>query len=211
MDLSNITSAELEKLLAEKKKQEKEAYLAKKTDYESYRDSMVKQYTTEAECLNKKLAEFKGRVMNFMEEFGEKARQYGDVKGNSKGGYGLRDTNQNYYMVYEYNSRPEYDERVLLAETLIKEFLEEMVKKANIKTYNTINALMSRNNKGDFSPARISPLLKIKDNYDDPRWVRAMQLFEESSLIRSISNSVSFFKKDENGKDERISLSFPSI
>jgi hypothetical protein len=51
----------------------------------------------------------------------------------------------------------------------------------------------------------------VKDNYDDPRWQKAIELFEESFRIREISYSVSFYRKDSMQKDQAIVLTFASI
>lgn len=211
-ELESLTVEELEKLLAEKKKEEKTDYLKKKAEYEKYRDNMVKSLTSEAEELNKKMQTFKDKVMKKMQGFKTKAEEYGDIRKHSQGGYSLRTTDQALKMAYERNSVPDYDERANMAEELLNEFLSDMVKKADHQAYNVIRTLMSRNKKGDFSPARINSLLAIKDNYKDERWKKAMQLFEESFSNRLISYSVSFYKKnEETGKDDHINLSFASL
>lgn len=209
--MSKMTAAEIEAYLAEAKKREKSEYAEKKKQYEAYRDKMVREMVSEAEELNKKLAAAKAKWMNGLKKFMEKARKYGDVRSNSKGGYSLRTSDSKKLVVYEHNSKPEYDERADMAENLLREFLEDMVKKADKKSYNVIVSLMSRNKRGDFNTSRINSLLSIKDNYDDERWQRAMKLFEESYNNRIISNSVSFYKQDENGKDQHISLNLTSL
>lgn len=210
-NLENLSSAELEKLLAEKKKQEKEQRQKLKREYEAKRDAMVSKMVNLAIEQHIKLKEFKDKAMAEVEAFRELAKTYGDIKSNSKGGFGLRTKDQKYMMVLDRNTKPEYDERAGMAEQLLKEFLEDKVKKHDLKVYRTISALMERNKKGDYTPARIASLLKIKDNYDDVRWIKAMELFEESFQNRTISMSLSFYIKDENGKDQLISLSFPSL
>ena len=210
-NLENLSSADLEKLLAEKKKQEKEQRQKLKLEYEAKRDAMVSKMVALAIEQHKKLKEFKEQAMAQVEEFRELTKTYGDIKSNSKGGFGLRTKDQKYMMVLDRNTKPEYDERAGMAEQLLKEFLEDKVKKHDLKVYRTISALMERNKKGDYTPARIASLLKIKDNYDDHRWTKAMELFEESFQNRTVSMSLSFYMKDETGKDQLISLSFPSL
>ncbi|MEA2041159.1 MAG: DUF3164 family protein [Bacteroidota bacterium] len=206
-----MTVAELEAQLKEAKENEKKNYAQKKAKYEAYRDKMIREMVEGASQVNEALKMRKEDWMKKMENFKDKAQKYGDVRSNSKSGYSLRTSDGNLKVVYEHNSKPTYDERADMAEELLKDFLQDMVKKADQKSYNVILSLMSRNKKGDFTPARISSLLAIKDNYNDERWVRAMSLFEESYSNRTISNSISFYKKDKNGKDKHISLNLTSV
>jgi hypothetical protein len=211
IDLLQFSSAQLEALLAEKIKIEREGKLKAKVIYEDERDLLIEQMVKRAKILNDQMRDFKQWSIGQLEAFRNKAAAYGDIRSNSKGGFSLRHRTTQEMVSLDRNSIPEYDERAASAETLIKEFLEDKVKKKDIPTYRTIAALLERNKQGDMSPSRIASLLKVKDNYDDPRWIKAMELFEESFRIREISYSVSFFRKNPMQKDIPIVLTFASI
>lgn len=211
VDLSNLTTAQLEELLLEKRKEEKAKKIQARESYESGRDTLVEQLVARAKVLNDQMRDFKQYAIDQLEAFRETANDYGDIRRNSKGGFSLRHRITGEMVSLDRNSIPEYDERAASAEGLLKEFLEDKVKKRDLPTYRTIMALMERNKQGDLTPSRIASLLKVKDNYDDPRWVKAMELFEESFRIREISYSVSFYRKDSMQKDQAIVLTFASI
>ena len=211
IDLSQLTAEQLEAALSEKRKQEKENKLAAKTSYEYDRDKLIQHLVSRAKILNDQMRDFKQYAIEQLENFREHANQYGDIRSNSKGGFSLRHRTTGELVSFDRNSIPEYDERAASAETLIKEFLEDKIKKRDLATYRTIAALLERNKAGDMTPSRIASLLKVKDNYDDPRWIKAMELFEESFRIREISYSVSFFRKNTLQKDVPIVLTFASI
>jgi hypothetical protein len=211
IDLSQFSAAELENLLAQKKRQEREDYARRKADYEAGRDKIVTEMFHKAKQLSLEMQKFKAECVERLNEFSKEAHRYGDIRSNSKGGFSLRNSDKSLMVVYERNTKPEYDERSQMAETLLKEFLEDKIKRKDLQTYRTIAALMERNKKGDYTPARVASLMKIRDNYDDPRWVKAMQLFEESFQVIDISMSVSFYEKDEQEKDQMIPLTFASM
>jgi hypothetical protein len=211
IDLSQIPTADLEAYLAEKKKQERIEKLKARESYEAGRDVLVAQLVARAKVLNDQMRDFKQYAIDQLEAFRETANDYGDIRKNSKGGFSLRHRASGEMVSLDRNSVPEYDERAASAEELLKEFLEDKVKKRDLPTYRTIMALMERNKQGDLTPSRIGSLLKVKDNYDDARWIKAMELFEESFRIREISYSVSFFRKDSMQKDQAIVLTFASI
>jgi hypothetical protein len=211
IDLNQLSTADLEYLLAEKKKEERQAKLKARETYESGRDILVEQLVARAKVLNDQMRDFKQYAIDQLEAFRETANDYGDIRKNSKGGFSLRHRVTGEMVSLDRNSIPEYDERAASAEGLLKEFLEDKVKKRDLPTYRTIMALMERNKQGDLTPSRIGSLLKVKDNYEDERWRKAMELFEESFRIREISYSVSFFRKDGMQKDQAIVLTFASI
>ncbi len=210
-DLNQLTSQELEELLAKKRKQERADYEARRITYENERDLLVFDLVERASELHKLLAGFKLASVQALEEFREKAREYGDIRSNSKGGFSLRSTNGDLKVVFERDTRVEYDERADLAEELLKEFLGDMVKKRDQQAYEIITGLLERGKKGDFNPAAISALIKMEDKYSDERWVKAMKLFKESFTTRLIAYNVGFYKQDNIGKDKPIVLSFSAL
>lgn len=211
MEATTMTTEQLKAELLKREKEERAAKQRQRDEYEKERNVMVSNMVKEAAELENMLLQFKKRCMHKIEEFRERANQYGDIRSHSKGGFRLRSSETQEVVSLDRNSVPDYDERANMAEDLIKDFLSDAIKKKDQQTFRTISALMERNKKGDFTPSRIASLMKVRDNYTDERWVKAMQLFEESFLVRDISYSVSFYRKDEMGKDTSICLSFASL
>ena len=209
--VNTLTIEELEAALAEKKKEARNKKLIERQAYEARRDELVDMVIARAKILFDQNRDFKQWTMELIETFKTEAKEYGDITKKSKGGFSLRSSVSQALVSLDRNVVSEYDERAAMAEELIKEFLSNTVKKADKVTYRTISALMERNKQGDYTPGRIASLLKIRDNYDDKRWQKAMDLFAESFRIRDISYSVSFFTKDDMGKDKPIVLSFAGI
>lgn len=210
-DVATMTAAELKDYLKKAEAKEKVAARKKRAKYEDERDELVRSRVKQARRLNKLLTEFKTNAIDDMEQFKVKALSYGDIRKNSKGGFGLRCSETGEKMTLDRNLVVEYDERATTAELLIKDFLEDKVKKNSRATFQTITTLMSKNKAGDYTPAMIGKLLSIRDNYDDERWQKAMKLFEESYTVQEVSYSMTFYEKDEQGKDMAICLSFASV
>ena len=211
-EYAELTSAQLKELLKKKEKEEREQYLEKKKAYEAERDRIVTELTTKAKKLHTQMVAFKAEAMEMMEGFRIMAKEYGDIKGNSKGGFGLRSADGQMKVILERNTKTEYDERANQAEELLREFLLDKVKKKDQSTYRTIEALLTRNKKtGQYNPVGINSLLAIEDNYDDDRWRKAMKLFRESYQVIDVSMNVAFFEKDTMGKDDLIPLTFASL
>lgn len=211
LDLSALSADELKAELDRRQAKEKEARIKARENYEASRNVLINTMMAEARLIERTMREFKARCLDRLNEFKTLALEYGEIRSNSKGGFSLRHSETQEVVSLDRNTVPEYDERAALAEQLLKDFLEDKVKKKDKQTYRTISALMEHNKKGDYTPGRIGALLKIRDNYDDERWQKAMQLFEESFQVRDISYSVSFYRKDTMGKDVALCLTFASI
>jgi hypothetical protein len=211
VDVTQLSTEELKKLLAAKEQEERNAKEAKRKEYEKLRNAKVDEYVETASELNRALKIFKEEAFAELERLREAAMEYGDITKRSKGGFSLRNADGSKMMVLRRNVVSEYDERADLAYSLIREFLDETIKKKDIQTYRTISVLLEKNKSGDFKPNLVADLLKIKDNYNDPRWLKAMELLPESYREREVSYNVEFYQKDSQGKDELISLNIASI
>lgn len=210
-DISEMTSKELEQLLKDRKKKEAQEREKQRQKYEEERDKMVINFVNEALELHAKMASFKQRVITKLEEFRETAKEYGDVRSNSKGGFSLRRSDGEMVVVYERNVKSYYDERADMARDLIHDFLKDMVKSHDKNAYEFIQSLLVKNKQGDFHPSLIATLIKHEDRYSDDRWQKAIKLLKESLNQTDISMSVAFYVKDSQYKDSHISLSLPSI
>lgn len=211
IDISKMSASEIEALLKEKQKQEKAESLKKREAYETMRDKKVNQMIKSAIDLQAHMLRFKQKCYDYFEEAKSDAAAYGDIRKNSKGGFSLRARDTGARAALVRNVKHSYDERADMALELVKEFLETTVKKRSLQDYKAISTLIQKNKQGDLEPSRVAALLAIKDNYDDDRWIKGMQLLQEAYYVRDISMNIEFSKPNKQGKDEAIILTFSSL
>lgn len=211
IDLSQISTEELEKILLKKQEEQKRKQQKAKEEYEFERDIIVNDLVEAAKLLQQHMITVKQAMMEKILYLKSKAEAYGGINKKSKGGFSVRNADNSMKVVYERNVKNEYDERAQVAEDLIKEFLSDTVKKRDKTSYELITGLLEENKKGDYSPALISKLLKFETTYDDERWKKACKLFKEAYNEVGVSYSVSLYEKNEFDKDELISLTFASL
>lgn len=210
-DLQNLTDDQLQAELKRREAQKREDEKAAKQAYETDRNALVTELINYAVDLHKQMAYFKGYALNELNGFAKKAYQYGDIRGNSKGGFSLRSADGTMRVSLVRNTKVEYDERADMAENLIRDFMTDMVKKRDIKVFNFIMALLERGKNNEFNPANIATIIKHEADFNDERWVKAIKLFKESHNVILISMNVEFYTKNSMDKDEAISLTFSSI
>ena len=212
MNVKDLSKEELKAELERREAKEKKDAAKARQNYENTRDELVQKMCSSALYIHQIMREFKTESIQKLDAFYEKAKAYGDVRSTSKGGFSLRTSDGEYKVSYDRNTQVEYDERANLAEQQLREFLAHMVKKKDAKAYEVITGLLERGKTGQFNPVAINQLIKMEDKFNDPRWVKAIQLFKESHEIRLIAYSVSFYTKNKTtGKDEIIRLSLQGI
>jgi len=210
--LADLSTEELEKLLQERKKKEAKQMEAKRKEYESQREILIKSSTTIANRLNKELVEFKANVLTAVEGFYDLMKEYGDVREMNKGNFTIKSLDNSIKMEVTRNITFGFDERGNQAETLVKEFLKEKIKKADKDAYELISSLLERDQKtGKFDPRNIHKLYKFETSFQDDRFQKAVQLFKEAYTEQKTSQYVRFYTLNEQGKYEAIALNFSSI
>uniref|UniRef100_UPI003217A7D8 DUF3164 family protein n=1 Tax=uncultured Draconibacterium sp. TaxID=1573823 RepID=UPI003217A7D8 len=180
-------------------------------EYERDRNKLVRKMVLAADKIYERMAAFKNLSVQQLEEFYDRAKQYGDVKNSSKGGFNLRSADGTMMVKLVRNTKSYYDERANTAADLVREFMTDMVKKRDQKTFTFIMALLERGKNNEFNPANIATIIKHKDDFNDPRWLRAIQLFQEAHNTVLVSMNVEFYRKDKADKDQPIVLTLASI
>lgn len=211
-DLSNLTTAELEEMLAKKKKQEAKKLEAEKQAYENNRDKKVNNIITTAKTFFKELSEFKQYCHIEMDEQAVKLAEYGKIRSNSKGGFTVSNTDDDMRVTRRRDTEPVWDERATKAVELIKDFLGDTIKKRDVQLYNILIGFLEKNTQGDLEYADVMQLYKHENEFDDPRWKEGLRLIKESYSNHLKGYGYEFKYKDEvSGKWVKILLNFSSL
>jgi hypothetical protein len=211
IDLSTVSTEELEQVLAEKKKENAARNAAKKKAYEAERDALVEELCNSAIHQSKLLAEFKEFCQEKFDKQYEQLEEYGTLRANSKGGFALVTSCGRFKAVRNRATQPSWDERSNKAITLITEFLETTIRKRDKKLFEILFSFIKKNEKGELEYSRVMNLLQHQDKYNDPRWVEGLNLIKESYSCNLRGYQYDFFQKDKEEKWERINLQFSSL
>ena len=209
--LEQLTTDELEALLAKKKAKEKADQEKARLAYEKERDEKIFNIITTAKTLAKELGEFKNYCHIEMDKQAVALAEYGKIRSNSKGGFSVTDTNDTIKVTRRRDTEPVWDERSTKAIELIKEFLGDAIKKRDVKMYEILMSFLERNANGDLEYGRVMDLYKHEDKFDDPRWKEGLRLIKESFSNHLKGFGYEFKFKNEAGKWEGILLNFSSL
>ena len=210
IDLTNASAEELQKALAVKQKEERQRKLEAKASYEKQRDENIMEMINDALVVSSQTEKFKKLMHSTFDYQKELLDKYsGGLRKNSKGGFSLVHSSGNYKIVRSLKSQPKWDERADEAVALINEFLEAKLKRT--KHYQIIHTLLEKNKAGELSYPMVMRLIEIKDSYEDPRWVRAMELLIESFERVYSGYGYEFYTKSKDGSFEKIEINFTAL
>ncbi|MGR3790064.1 DUF3164 family protein [Flavobacterium sp. TN-1] len=211
IDISKMSVAELEAFLRKKKDKEVKQLAKEKETYERERDEKAQTMVRTAKAFFKELSEFKQYCHIEMEDQANKLANYGKIRGNSKGGFSISDTNDTVKVTRRRDTEPVWDERSNKAVELIKDFLSDSIKKRDLDMYEILMSFLERNENGDLEYKRVMDLYKHEDKFNDPRWKEGLRLIKESFSNHLKGYGYEFKFKNESGKWENVILNFSSL
>jgi len=210
--LADISYEELEELLNEKKAFATKQAQDKRSKYEQRREALLIDLCQFAIGLRGQMLDLKLEAFSDMAKFRLEMLAYGEIRGgeNNKGSFELK--NDLYKIKYTSQVNKCFDERAELAEEKLKKFLSSFVKKNDKSAYDLIVTLLERNKTGDFDFDLINRLYKMKDRFQNPLWVEALEMFMESYSPNGTAQYIQFFTKNAtNNSWEAVVLDFAKL
>lgn len=205
--ISEMTTEELEQLVAKRKQEEQRALQKAREEYERKVDETAKSIITEAIGLNKIMSDFYKDTTDKLIAMREKLNEYGKIRSSSKGGFQIKTADGEAKIVYKYSTVCDWDERAGKAEELLKDFLGDTVKKRDKDLHELIISLLEKNKEGKLELSRMQALYAKEALFTDPRWVEAIRLFKESFQPVDTKMRLEFYRRNEtSNRFEPINL-----
>ncbi len=194
--LADMSIEEIQELLREKQKAETEEKQQKRKNYEYAKEELINTLGGFAVTVCDQMRDLKYEAFMQLAKFRERMMEYGEIRGkeNNKGSFEVK--NDHYKIKYSSQVNKCFDERAELAESKLKEFLSTFVKKKDRAAFDLVNALLERNATGDFDFDLINRLYKMRDRFDNPLWIEALDMFMESYSPYGTAQYIQFFIKD---------------
>lgn len=215
IDTKKLSADQRKALMAELAKEEKaeKAKRAKeKKKYETGKDTSIEELMDEARELSLANARFKAKMHVVMENHQDSLNNYGGIRSNSRGGFTLTHSRNDLRITRRRDTDPSWDERANKAVELIKEFLlSEGIKKTAGRVHGILMDYIARNDDGDLEYAKVMKLLQHEDTFQDPRWVKGLELIKEAYSITFKKFGYEFKEKNKAGKWVRLEMNFSSL
>jgi hypothetical protein len=176
--LQDLSTAELEKLLQERKDKERQERESKKLNYEQLRNDTVEKLIPMAAHLRDALVDFKRLAFGEITAIHELLKEYSVRHEKGKGNFQILNGDATMRIRFRNNEFGYFDERSTQAEKHIIDFLDKQFA-GDAQTRELLGSLVQRS-KGRLDINQVQRLYKYEDSYDDANWREGIKLLKES-------------------------------
>lgn len=174
------------------------------------RDQFVMDTAMKMAKLRTEMIRLKAEVVDDIDAFMEMMAEEYDVHlGGDKGNLTFSSFDGNVQIQYSQSNYTRYNEGIYIAKQLIDEFMDDITKDSSSSIRQIVEAAFSMR-QGHIDPKAIARLRSI--NETDPRWVKAMQIIDESRMVVPGSKNLRLYVRNKiSDKMELQSLDFSGI
>ncbi|MCX5466522.1 MULTISPECIES: DUF3164 family protein [Acinetobacter] len=174
------------------------------------RDESVIDLIGQAKQAQEHLKKFKAIAFAEITAFIDLSLKQFDVHiGGNKGNITLYSFDGKYKIIRQIQDTIRFDERLQAAKILI----DECIQSWSVDSNNYLKALILEafqvDKEGKISTGRVLGLRR--HDFDDPKWLKAMDAIAESINIVDSKRYVRFYERDSEGKYQAISLDFANV
>ena len=176
------------------------------------KDEFVKKAIDKAIKMQEALAEFKQSLMAEADDFIELlAQEHGVNLGGRKGNVMLRTFDSQLKVTLQTQERIELGPELTLAKQLIDQCLDEWTEGGNQNIKAIVSKTFNTDKQGSLNPQRILALRKLEITDDSGKWAKAMNIIAESVGVVDSTRFIRFYKQDDNGIEQAISLDIAKL
>lgn len=176
------------------------------------KDEFVKKAIDKALEMQEVLAEFKQSLMAEADDFIELlAQEHGVSLGGKKGNVTLRTFDSQLKVTLQTQERIELGPELSLAKELIDQCLDEWTEGGNQNIKAIVSKTFNTDKQGSLNPQRILALRKLEISDDSGKWTKAMNIIAESVGVVDSSRFIRFYKQDDKGIEQAISLDIAKL
>lgn len=209
--LDQLSTKELEEMLAKKKKAETTKLEKERIAYEAQRDAFVSEKLQRAIELEQMISQFKQECHIGMEDQSAKLEAYGKLRSNSKGGFSLTDAAGILRITRIRNTEPRWDERSLKGVSLIEDFLATTVKKKDKDMYEILMSFLKRSENGHLEYPKVMILVQHEGKFNNANWLEGLRLIKEGYSNHLKAYGYEFKTRSSTEKWNNINLTFASL
>lgn len=179
-------------------------------DIDKLRHQVVMDLSNKAEALRTQLREFKTQAMADAAAFvSTSMEQYGVRSGGEKGNVTLTSYDGQYKIVRQMQDRIVFGEQLQAAKELIDQCVHEWSQGANDNLKSMVHHAFQADKEGKINTARVLGLRRL--DIRDAKWQEAMQAISDSMQTASTKPYVRFYKRNDAGGYDAISLDIAAV
>lgn len=172
-------------------------------------DTVVERTFKKVETLHNKMIAVKQQLMTALDDYLEWERKQAEMERPESGAFTMNNYDQTKKVQVKIPRVINFDNRFQMAETLINEYLNELLEGSAAQVRAIVSEAFQRDKEGKLSAPAVIRLKRI--NIKDDRWKRAMNLIDESMKIEYAKRYVVLMRRDKGGEWETLKMNFHSM
>lgn len=209
-DLSKLSSKELAELLAQKKDEERQQALVKRSAYEGIRAELVQDVETKVRAVCEEVKGLHTYCVDQLGAFRNTLAEYGQLRSSTQMNFTIQEGR--FRVEVKSCKVKKFDERADAAASRLIEFLQAWIQGKedgqDNPMYQLTMTLLERNKYGDLDYKSISKLYELEERFNDTEYSAIMSLFKESHLVEGTSTNFYFSEKNDMGVWMKLEPSF---
>lgn len=178
-------------------------------DSDRLRDQFVLEAAEKIMDIRTQMIRVKAEILDGIEAFMQTmSESYGVKLGGEKGNLSFTSFDGRVQLKYYRNDYLTFNEGIHIAKKLIDEFLEDITKDSSRSIKQIVNSAFNlKQGRMD-----VKAILKLREiNETDPRWVKAMQIIDESKQWNEGSRALRLYIRGKTGEMELVPMDFTSL
>lgn len=178
-------------------------------DSDRLRDQFVLEAAEKIMDIRTQMIRVKAEILDDIEAFMQTmSESYGVKLGGEKGNLSFASFDGRVQLKYYRNDYLTFNEGIHIAKKLIDEFLEDITKDSSRSIKQIVNSAFNlKQGRMD-----VKAILKLREiNETDPRWVKAMQIIDESKQWNEGSRALRLYIRGKTGEMELVPMDFTSL
>jgi hypothetical protein len=210
IDLSKVSLEDLERLMKEKKEEERQSALLRRDAYEGIRAKMLSDIESRVRPVCANVEGLYDFIVGETKAFYGVMKEYGQLRRDDQMSFKIR--SEKFCVEVKTCRVKKFDERADVAAERLIDFLQRWIKSSDKGTEDTMYqlamTLLERNRYGDLDYKSISKLYDYEDRFGSEEYGDIMRLFRESHVTEGTATNFYFYEKTELGVWKKIEVSF---
>ncbi len=209
--VDQMTEAELEALLTEKRGAKKKALTIEKNRHEADKNNFLKHSSSKFLQIHNDMKGLKEYAILQANELYDRMYKIEGKEPKETKSFSLKNTADTVKVTVDRPERFSFTDEAIVHINAIKDVFKEKYAKRNKKMYGYIDELLIKNKTGEYDPKLLVKIRRQALENDDEEMLALIDNLTNCQTVSGISQYCRLYIKDENGKYQDISLQFSAL
>ncbi len=208
---NELTEAELETLLAERRKSKKEALTAEKNKHEADKNNFVQHSGSKFRQLQAELKELKEYTIAEANKLFERMYTIEGKEPKETKSFSLKNTDDTIKVTVDRQERFEFTDDAIVHINAIKDIFKEKFAQRNKGLYEILDGLLIKGSKGEYDPKLLAKARSQVRKLGDENLIAEFDKLDDCQRVSGTALYCRIYMRDEKQRYQDVSLQFSSL